>query len=75
MGEKEGEYIFQIVKDSDGAYCYIKQGEIIRCKDCKFWETTWAYGSNANLHYCPLVDGVRREDFYCADAEERRTDE
>lgn len=49
--------------------------DIIRCKDCKFWETAWAYGSNANLHYCPLVDGVRREDFYCADAEERRTDE
>ena len=51
------------------------QPDVIRCKDCKFRETTWAYDSNANLHYCPLVDGVRREDFYCADAEERRTDE
>lgn len=35
MGEKTGEYIFEIVKDSDGVYCYIKQGEIVRCKDCK----------------------------------------
>lgn len=48
--------------------------EIIRCKDCKFWETTWAYDFDANLHYCTLVDGTRRDDFYCADAE-RRTDE
>ena len=36
MGEKTGEYIFEIVKDSDGVYCYIKQGEIVRCKDCKY---------------------------------------
>lgn len=52
----------------------IAQPEIIRCKDCKFWETTWVCDFDANLHYCPLVDGVRKCDFYCADAE-RRTDE
>ena len=34
MGEKEHEYIFQITKDSDGVYCYIKQGELIRCGEC-----------------------------------------
>jgi hypothetical protein len=39
MGEKTGEYIYQIVKDCDGVYCYIKQGEIIRCKDCIYYDT------------------------------------
>lgn len=29
------EYIYKIVKDCDGVNCYIKQGKIIRCKDCK----------------------------------------
>lgn len=48
-------------------------GELIRCKDCKFWEKARAYDFDANLHYCSLVDGGCRDDFYCADAE-RRTD-
>lgn len=47
--------------------------EIIRCKDCKNWDTTWGdWGEN--YHYCPLSDGVRNGDWYCADAE-RRSDE
>lgn len=29
------EYIYKIVQDCDGVNCYIKQGKIIRCKDCK----------------------------------------
>lgn len=48
--------------------------EIIRCKDCKNWDTTWTNDFSPNYHYCPMVDGVRKDDFYCADAE-RRTDE
>lgn len=35
MGEKTGEYIYQVVQDCDGVYCYVKQGELVRCKDCK----------------------------------------
>ena len=50
------------------------QPEIIRCKDCGHWDTTWQNDFAPNYHYCPLVDGTRRCDFYCADAE-RRTDE
>lgn len=49
------------------------QPEIIRCKDCKNWDTTWANDFAPNYHYCPMVDGTRKSDFYCADAE-RRTD-
>ena len=29
------EYIYEITTDSDGVDCYIKRGEIVRCKDCK----------------------------------------
>ena len=50
------------------------QPEIIRCKDCKNWDTTWTNDFVPNYHYCPMVDGVRKSDFYCADAE-RRPDE
>jgi len=48
--------------------------EVIRCKDCENWDTTWQNDWMKNCHFCPLVDGTRNGDFYCADAE-RRTDE
>ena len=47
------------------------QPEIIRCKDCKFWDTTWQNDYAPNYHYCPMIDGTHRNDFYCADAERR----
>ena len=50
------------------------QQEVIRCKDCKNWDTTWHGNWTGDGYYCPNVDGVRESDFYCADAE-RRTDE
>lgn len=45
--------------------------QIIRCKDCKNWDTTWTNDFSPNYHYCPMVDGVRKEDWFCADAERR----
>lgn len=50
------------------------QPEIIRCRDCKHWDKTWTNDWSPDYHYCPMIDGVRKGDFYCADAE-RRTDE
>ena len=50
------------------------QPEITRCNDCKNWDTTWTNDFSPNYHYCSMVDGVRKDDWYCADAE-RRTDE
>ena len=50
------------------------QPEIVRCNDCKNWDTTWQNDWAKNYHYCPLVDGTRNGDWYCADAE-RRNDE
>lgn len=50
---------------------YVK---VVRCKDCKNWDTTWQNDYAPLYHYCPMIDGTRRNDFYCADAE-RRSDE
>lgn len=50
------------------------QPGVIRCKDCKYWDTSWQKDAAPNFHYCPMLDGIREGDFYCADAE-RRTDE
>lgn len=47
--------------------------EIIRCKDCKHWDKKWTNDWSPDYHYCPMIDGVRNGDWYCADAE-RRTD-
>ena len=64
--------------DRNSAFDVLKQlpsaqPDIIRCKDCKYWDTTWQNDYAPNYHYCPMIDGTRRNDFYCADAE-RRTD-
>ena len=45
--------------------------KIIRCKDCENWDTTWTNDFSPNYHYCPMVDGVRKEDWFCADAERK----
>lgn len=33
----EYEYIMKMEKDMDGIECYIPKGELIRCKDCKWF--------------------------------------
>ena len=45
--------------------------EIIRCKDCNNWDTTWQNEWANDYHYCPVIDGIRNGDWYCADAERR----
>lgn len=50
------------------------QPEIIRCRDCEHWDKTWTNDWPPDYHYCPMMDGIHKGDFYCADAE-RRTDE
>ena len=50
------------------------QPDHIRCRDCKYWDKTWTNNWSPDYHYCPMIDGVRKGNFYCADAE-RRTDE
>ena len=47
------------------------QTNIIRCKDCKYWDTTWESDYAPNYHFCPMLGMMREGDFYCADAERR----
>lgn len=47
--------------------------EIIRCKDCKDYQTDWET-SCPNRHYCATVDLTMPEDGFCSFAE-RRADE
>ena len=48
-----------------------KQPEIIYCKDCENWDTTWQNDFAPNYHYCPMMDATYSGDFYCAKAEGR----
>ena len=68
VDEHKSKFCKQFYEDYEDA-----QPDIIRCKDCKYWDTTWQNDYAPNYHYCPMIDGTRRNDFYCADAE-RRTD-
>ena len=49
-----------------------RKEEIIRCRDCEYWDITWQNNFAPDYHYCPNVDGVRNGNFYCADAERRQ---
>lgn len=42
---------------------------VVRCKECMHWDKTWTDDWSPDYHYCPMIDGVRKGDFYCADAE------
>ena len=44
--------------------------QVIRCKDCKHWDKTWIFHPPAH-HYCPFIDYMTSESFYCANAERR----
>ena len=48
-----------------------KLPEIVKCKDCENWDTTWQNDSAPNYHYCPMMDGSYSGDFYCGKAERR----
>ena len=48
-----------------------KLPEIIYCRNCENWDTTWQNDSAPNYHYCPIMDGTYSGDFYCAKAERR----
>ena len=48
--------------------------EIIRCRDCEHWDKSWANDWEPNCHYCPMIDRVCGENWYCAGAERRTAD-
>ena len=46
------------------------QPEIIRCKNCAWWQREWSTNGKS-CYYCPMVDTNTGADFYCANAERR----
>ena len=49
-----------------------RRGEIIRCKDCKYWrEYKYVNGKPKYLPYCGFNSTYFREDDYCSYAERR----
>ena len=49
--------------------------DIVRCEECRFWETDWKSSMGADYHYCPKNGRPTPNEFYCADAERRADDE
>ena len=47
--------------------------EIVRCKDCENWETSWTpHGvSDGSRHYCAPLDLFPSADWFCADGKKR----
>lgn len=61
------EYIMECKTDFDGVDCYIKTGEVVRCKDCTRFDPRRG---------CNLVEGlnIAKADSFCSYGE-RKTDE
>ena len=59
------ETIYETIKDSDGVECFIKRGNLVRCKDCKYFPSV--------PQYEPSCWKNRRRgddpDWFCADGE------
>lgn len=67
------ETIYETIKDSDGVECFIKRGNLVRCKDCKFGEAckngrgehgVICYNSHSASH-----SWVHELNWFCADGE------
>lgn len=57
------ELIYRIEKDADGIDCYIKTGEIVRCKDCRYYKE--------NERWCRRLGlvGAFNKDGFCSRGE------
>lgn len=60
------------VLDDDWVYRFIQefpsaQQEIIRCKDCMYWDKSWQ--TIEGCHYCGMIDKQTEGDFFCGDGE------
>ena len=39
--------------------------DVIRCGDCKNWDTSWKPSADRKCFYCPVVDSFVDGDFWC----------
>ena len=70
---KRLEFIESYIKIGNANYQWNdNHGELIRCKDCKFWQSRVFRiidGKECNL--CEMVNGYKPPDWFCADGERR----
>ena len=66
-GETMSEYIYEIIKDFDGIDCYIKRGEIVRCKECK----RFYFHKGLKCYFCRRCNFETNENDYCSYGERR----
>lgn len=48
---------------------YYKDLPIVRCIECKYWDTSWETSAGAQYHYCPMMDTATASDEYCSRSE------
>lgn len=64
--------IYEVTTDADGVDCYIKRGELVRCKECKYGEYKEDFDDyECHCSGCGLVYDA---DFYCADGERKESE-
>ena len=56
-----------IIEIKDGKFPIGKWTELVRCKDCKFWDKE----SDGERRYCAASGSYWRADEYCSDGERR----
>lgn len=67
-----------ILEAHDMAVTALRQPEIIRCRDCRFWDPFPSSSSAPEYHQCNEFGGVMtasRADDYCSRAERRKGNE
>ena len=60
--------VINIVHASELVYGY----RTCVCRDCINWDTDWQPRMSEDYHYCPMVDFVTKDTFYCAYAERKK---
>lgn len=47
--------------------------EVVRCKDCEFWQTDWIpnTGGDRGCHYCEMMDSFTEPLNFCGYAERK----
>lgn len=46
--------------------------KLIRCKDCRYWQTGIAYTTTGRCTHEDLKGLICNKNYYCADAEEKK---
>lgn len=73
--ESEGnrrEWIVEVLKDIDGMHTgYLHKGELVRCKECKYWEESQYYQEFMVCTYIKGATFTRQHDDFCSRGERK----